>query len=188
MTREQALELLHQHMKNQNLIRHCLAVETVMRALARHFDEDEELWGMAGLIHDVDYEKTKTNAKKEHTILALKWLEELDAHSDVKNAVARHAWNYVDGAPEPKTKMDWALYTCDELTGFIVACALVKPDKKLASVTVDTVLKKWPQKAFAAGVEREQIEQCEDRLGIPLKEFIGIALTSMQAIHEDLGL
>jgi predicted hydrolase (HD superfamily) len=84
--------------------------------------------------------------------------------------------------------LEWSLYCCDELTGFIVAVALVRPDKKLASVTVDSVLKKWGEKAFAAGVKREQIEECEDRLGIPLKEFIEICLQAMQGISKDLGL
>ena len=188
MTREKALELLHKHMQNTNLRRHCYAVEAVMRALAKRLGGDEELWGIAGLIHDVDYEVTKDTAKKDHTKLALEWLEELEAHSDVKDAVAEHAWQYVEGAPEPKSPMAWALYTCDELTGLIAAVALVKPDKRLASVTVESIEKKWNQKAFAAGVDRDQIEKCEERLNIPLREFIEIALTSMQDIHEDLGL
>lgn len=188
MTREQALELLHKHMKNQNLRRHCYAVEAVMRSLARRLGGDEELWGIAGLIHDVDYEKTKDTAKTNHTKLALQWLEELDAHQDVKEAVAEHAWNYVEGAPKPKSQMAWALYTCDELTGLIAAVALVKPDKKLSSVTVESIEKKWNQKAFAAGVDRDQIAQCEERLNITLHEFIEIALTAMQGVHKDLGL
>lgn len=188
MTREKALKLLHKHMKNQNLRRHCYAVEAVMRALAKRFGEDEDLWGIAGLIHDVDYEKTKETAKKDHTKVALQWLEELDAHQDIKAAVAEHAWNYVEGAPEPQSKMAWALYTCDELTGLIAAVALVRPERKLSAVTVESIEKKWKQQSFAGGVDRSQIEMCEEKLGIPLREFIGIALTAMQAIHEDLGL
>ena len=188
MTRDQALKLLHEHMKNQNLRRHCYAVEAVMRALSKRLGGDEELWGIAGLIHDVDYEKTKDTAKKDHTKVALKWLEELDAHQDVKAAVAEHAWQFVEGAPEPKSTMAWALYTCDELTGLIAAVALVKPDKKLVSVTVESIEKKWNQKAFAAGVDREQIAMCEDKLNIPLREFIEIALKAMQDIHGELGL
>jgi len=101
------------------------------------------------------YEKTKDNdPKKNHTKEIAKWLNELDARVDVRDAVARHGWSYVEGAPEPETKMDWALYCCDELTGFIVAVALVKPDKRLSSVTVDSVLKKWNSSSFAAGVHR----------------------------------
>jgi putative nucleotidyltransferase with HDIG domain len=188
MTREEALKLLHDNMQNINLRRHCYAVEAVMRALARHFKEDEDKWGIAGLLHDADYEKTKENAKEEHTKHVLEWLKDIQADSDIYDAVATHAWGFVDGAPQPKTKMQWALYCCDELTGLIVAVALVKPDKKLASVTVDSVMKKWKQKSFAAGVDRKQIEECEPRLGIPLEEFIEIALTAMQGISADLGL
>jgi len=188
MNRAQALDLLHEKMQNQNLRRHCYAVEAVMRALAKHFKEDEEAWGIAGLIHDVDYEEVKETAKTDHTVVAMKWLEELDAHVDIKDAVAAHAWNYLESAPKPKTKMQWSLYCCDELTGFIVAVALTRPDKKLESVTVESILKKWNQKGFAAGVHRPQIEMCEEKLGIPLKEFIDIALKAMQAVNTQLGM
>jgi putative nucleotidyltransferase with HDIG domain len=194
MTREQAIKLLHENMKNPNLRKHCYAVEAVMRALynrLRNGDKnkvEEEMWGIAGLIHDADYELTKDNAKTEHTKQVVKWLKDLDAHSDITDAVASHAWSYVDGAPEPKTKMAWALYTCDELTGLIVAVALVKPDKKLASVSVDSVVKKWNSPSFAAGVDRKQIEMCKQRLNIPLREFIDISLSAMQGVSGDLGL
>lgn len=199
MTRKQALDLLHEHMKNVNLRRHCYAVEAVMRALARHFStkgetasgrkEDEDTWGIAGLIHDADYEKTRDkDPKNNHTKEVLRWLKELEVKTDIYDAVAAHAWGYVDGAPEPRTKMQWALYCCDELTGLIVAVALVKPDKRLSSVSVESVTKKWNQKAFAAGVDREQIENCKSRLGIPLDVFIKIALEAMQGISSDLGL
>lgn len=165
-----------------------------MRALYRRLQdhkqsqEEEDRWGIAGLLHDADYEATKESAKTKHTKYVLAWLRGLDAETDIYDAVASHAWGFVDGAPIPKTKMQWALYCCDELTGLIVAVALVRPDKKLASVTVDLVLKKWDSPSFAAGVNRGQIEECETRLGIPLREFIGIALSAMQKIHEDLGL
>jgi putative nucleotidyltransferase with HDIG domain len=193
MTREQALELLHKHMKNQNLRRHCYAVEAVMRALYKRLNKDrskeeEEKWAIAGLLHDADYEKTKDDPENKHTKEVIKWLEELDAEVDIKDAVVSHAWGYVDGAPQPKSRMSWALYCCDELTGLIVAVALVKPDRKLASVTVDSVMKKWNSQSFAAGVNRKQIEECNSRLKIPLRDFIQIALTAMQRIHVDLGL
>lgn len=189
MTRDQAIELLHKNMLNQNLRRHCYAVEAVMRALAKRFGENEETWGLAGLLHDADYEITKDkNPKKNHTKQVLEWLKELEAETNIYDAVAAHAWGFVDGAPEPKTKMQWALYTCDELTGLIVAVTLVKPDKKLAAVTVDSILKKWNSKSFAAGVDRKQIEQCTTRLGIEVRDYIQIALTAMQGISNDLGL
>src|SRR6185369_2296282 len=197
MKRDQALKLLHEHMQNPNLRRHCYAVEAVMRGLAIQLNPevDEharaelvEAWGIAGLLHDADYEETKDEAHTKHTKVIMEWLEDLDAHTDIKDAIAAHGWKYVDGAPEPKTPMQWALYTCDELTGLIVAVALVKDEKKLSAVTVESVMKKWNQKAFAAGVDRKQIEMCNEVLGIPLSEFIQIALSSMQAIAPDLGL
>lgn len=195
MNREIALKLLHDNMKNQNLRRHCYAVEAVMRALYKRLEngkpskEKEDLWGIAGLLHDADYEITKEdNPKKNHTKHVLEWLKKADVETDIYDAIAAHGWGYVDGAPVPKTKMQWALFCCDELTGLVVAVALVKPDKKLASVTADSVMSKWKSKSFAAGVNRTQIEECENRLNIPLREFVEIALTAMQTIHEDLGL
>ena len=187
MSRDKALALLHKHMKNPNLRKHCYAVEVVMRALAKYFKQDEELWGVAGLLHDADYEETKDDTQK-HTKELVEWLTEIDATANLKDAVASHAWGLVDGAPMPKTKMEWALYCCDELTGLIVAVALVRPDKRLASVTVDSILKKWDSPSFAAGVNRKQIEQCKPRLGIELREFIEIALSAMQGISKNLGL
>jgi len=194
MTRNQALELLHKHMKSPNLRKHCYAVEAVMRALYKRLEgvdrskAMEDKWAIAGLLHDADYEETKDDAKNQHTKKVIEWLEELDAKNDVKDAVVSHAWGYVDGAPRPKTKMQWALYCCDELTGLIVAVALVKPDKKLASVSIDSVMKKWNSLSFAAGVNRKQIEECTPRLKIPLREFVEVALSAMQGAHTDLGL
>lgn len=161
-----------------------------MRELARRFGEDEETWGVAGLLHDADYEELKGTEKvtTEHTKLTIEWLKKLQASTDIQDAIASHAWGYVDDAPEPKTKMQWSLYCCDELTGLIVAVALVKPDKRLASVTVESVMKKWNEKSFAAGANREQIKECESRLHIPLSEFIGMALVAMQQISLQLGL
>lgn len=146
-----------------------------------------ERWGIVGLVHDGDWEKTRGTPEK-HTTLMYQWLQDLDeTDEEVLGAILSH--NYVHtGQNPPKTKMEWALYCCDELTGFIVAVALVRPEKKLASVTVESVLKKWNKKEFAAGVHRGQIEECEQRLGIPLQEFIGIALGAMQGISDDLGL
>lgn len=186
MTREKALELLHRHIKNANLRRHCYAVEAVMRALARHFGEDEELWGIAGLLHDADYEVTK-DTPKEHTRKTIAWLRELQTDETITKAILAHGYGFVEGNPEPSTMMQWSLYTCDELTGLIVAVALVK-GKSLANVTPESVLKKFPEKAFAAGVHRKQIALCEEKLGIPLRNFVALALTAMQAVHTDLSL
>lgn len=186
MTREKALEILHQHVQNQNLRRHGYAVGACMRALARHFVGDEEKWGIIGLIHDADYEETKDHPEK-HTKLTAEWLRGIEAEEEIIDAVLTHNYAHTGENP-PKNKMEWSLYCCDELTGFIVAVALVRPDKKLASVSVESVLKKFPEKAFAAAVKRDQIKGCEERLGIPLDKFVETCLSAMQEIAADLGL
>jgi predicted hydrolase (HD superfamily) len=186
LSREKYLKILSHNLKNKNLIGHNLAVEAAMKALANHFKEDEELWGRVGLIHDADWEKT-TNNPSSHTILTADWLQEAgETDMQIIEAVLTH--NYTNtGYREPKNNMEWSLYTCDELTGLIVAVALVK-GRNLASVTVESVLKKFPQKSFAAGVEREQIAMCQEKLNIELNNFIQIVLNGMQKISKDLGL
>lgn len=184
ITKEKALELLHSKMQSQNLRKHCYSVGAVMSSLAKKFGQDENLWEITGLIHDVDYEEFPKNHPEE----GLKVLKDENYPEEVVDAVAAHAWGYHKDSPQPQTKMDWSLYCCDELTGLIVACALVRPDKKLASVDVASVQKKWNQKSFAAGVDRKQIELCEEKLGIKLNDFIAIALTAMKGISEKLGL
>jgi putative nucleotidyltransferase with HDIG domain len=171
-------------MQSVNLRKHCYAVEAVMRSLALYFKEDENLWSIAGLIHDIDYEMFP----ETHPIEGIKILKEEKFPVEIIDAVAAHAWGYYEGLPKPKNKMEWSLYSCDELTGLIVACALVRPDKKLKSVDVASIQKKWGQKSFAAGVNRSQIENCEKELGIPLPEFIEISLKAMQGISKELGL
>jgi len=187
MNRKQALDLARAHTKNENLLRHMLAVEAAMRALADRLDGDPEAWGLAGLLHDADYEEVKETAKKDHTKVLLNWLEDYDVTPEVRSAIAAHAWQYVEGAPEPQTPMEWALYTCDELTGLIVAVALVKGGN-LSDVTVESVMKKWNQKSFAAGANRDQIVLCEEKLDIKLEDFVEIVLQAMQNIKNDLGL
>lgn len=190
ITREQALKLLHENMQSVNLRRHCLAVEAVMTAIAEALKVPEaqrEKWGIVGLLHDGDYEKTKENPE-QHTLQMVEWLKKLgETDTEILSAILSHNYAHT-GQNSPSNKLEWALYSCDELTGLIIAVALVRPDKRLASVTVDSVMKKWDEKAFAAGVHREQIAECEQYLGIPLREFIGIALAAMQSISEELGL
>lgn len=186
ITRKSALDLLHQNMQSVNLRRHCLAVEAVMKALARRLGADEEKYAVVGLLHDGDYEKTKSTPEK-HTLLMHQWLLEAEADQEILNAILSHNYAHTGQNP-PATKMEWALYCCDELTGLIVAVALVRPDRKLASVTVDSIMKKWNQPAFAAGVDRKQIEVCEEKLGIPLEEFVAVALEAMQGVSKELGL
>ncbi len=186
MTREQAIKLLHEKMQNQNLRRHCYSVEAVMRALAKYFKEDEARWGLVGLLHDGDYEFTKEKPE-EHAKLMANWVRELgETDEELLTGIESHGWFHLGKLP--KTKMQWALYCCDELTGLIVAVTLVRPEPKLSTVTVESIQKKWKEKSFAAGVDRKQIEECESRLGIPIEEFIEIALVAMQSIAPELGL
>ncbi len=187
MDRQQARQFLHSHMENQNLRRHCYAVGIVMKELAKHFGENENNWEVAGILHDADYEQTKTDTIK-HVHTVLEWLQNEDVDQSIRDAIFSHGWKFVPGCPEPVNNMQWSLYCCDELTGFIAAVALVRPDRKLESVTLESIIKKWPKKEFAKGVDRAQIELCEEKLGIPRDEFIKIALVAMQGISSELGL
>lgn len=185
--RSVALNLLNTHIKNKNLIRHGLAAEAAMKGLASHFQENEEKWGQVGLLHDGDWEET-TNDPSQHTKKMVEWLKKQgEVDQDILNAILSHNYAHTGENP-PKNKLEWSIYTCDELTGFIVAVALIMPDKKLSSVTVDSVLKKFPSKSFAAAVKREQIKMCEEKLGIPLEKFVEIVLSAMQKISNVLGL
>lgn len=196
MTRGEAHKLLLDHMTQTNLIRHCYSVEAVMKSLAVRLNpglsetamkEIKEKWGVVGLLHDGDYEETKLTPEK-HTLEMAAWLKKEGVKDkEILDAILSHNYAHTGENP-PKNNLEWALYCCDELTGFIVAVALVKPDKKLASVGIQSVLNKWNEKSFAAGVKREQIEECEAHLGISLNEFISIALSAMQGISDDLAL
>jgi len=184
--KSKALELLHSKMQSTNLRKHCYSVAAVMKALAKHFNEDENRWEIVGLLHDGDYEFTKEDPKN-HAKLMVDWVRELgETDEELLIGIESHGWFHQGKLPQ--TKMQWSLFCCDELTGLIIAVTLVRPEKKLSVVTIDNVLSKWNQKAFAAGVKREDIEKCEKELGIPLKEFIGIALAAMQGISSELGL
>lgn len=190
-TREQALELLHKNMQNQNLRRHCYAVEVVMRSLAKHFYPDDtepvEVWGIVGLLHDGDYEETKSDPSK-HTVKMSQWLKDQGENDpEILAAILSHNFAHTGENP-PQNNLEWSLYCCDELTGLIVAVALVRPEKKLNTVSIESVMKKWEIKAFAAGVHREQIALCEEKLGIPLHDFVAIVLQAMQDNAKVLGL
>lgn len=157
-----------------------------MRALAKKFDGKEDVWGIVGLLHDGDYEQTKEDMAS-HSVLMAKWVEDLgETDQELLNAIKSHGASH--RGEEPENTMQWALFCCDELTGLIVATALVQPDKKLSGVTVESVLKKFKVKTFAAGAKREDIQMCETKLNIPLPEFVGIALKAMQMIAPELGL
>ncbi len=187
MTKDQAISLLHEHTKNENLCRHMYAVGFAMRALAEKLGGDENEWEILGLLHDADWEETK-DKPDEHTIHTLAWLKEIGlTDGPIVHALMSHN-NRHTHLSELDGIMEWALETVDELTGFIVAVTLVRPEKQLATVTVESVMKKWGKKEFAAAVERSQIAQCEEKLGIPLSEFIAITLKAMQKYHTELGL
>ncbi|MCD6402835.1 MAG: HDIG domain-containing protein [Candidatus Aenigmarchaeota archaeon] len=183
MNREEALELVKQNIKNQNLFKHVLAVEAIMKELAKRFGEDEELWGLVGLLHDLDYEKTMDEPMK-HGLLTAEMLKG-KVPEEVLNAIRSHNHEYTGF--KPQTRMDKALIAADAISGLIVACALVMPDKKLSSVKVKTVKKKFKQKDFARRVNRENIRMCEE-IGLSLEEFFELALKALQRISDELDL
>ncbi len=184
MTRDKAYQLVKEMLQNKNLVRHCLAVEAIMRALAKKFGEDEEEWGIVGLLHDADYEATNKDLET-HTDIIVEKLKEMGESERIINGILAH---HVLKKPNRENMMEKAIYAADELSGLITACALVQPEKKLETLTVESVLRKFKQSTFAAGAHRHQILMCETELNIPLQEFVEIALKSMQEISGDLGL
>jgi putative nucleotidyltransferase with HDIG domain len=181
MTRQDALELLKTHLKNKNLIKHCLAVEACMNALAVRLGHDPAPWGLAGLVHDLDYELTEKSPDL-HTVETVKILENLGFDPAVIHAVRAHA-----GKAPCENPMDWSIFAVDPLTGLIIAAALMHPERKLAAIDLEFVKRRFKEKSFAKGARREEIEECR-HLGLDLDEFISIALGAMQGIAADLGL
>jgi len=179
--------LLAEHIQNQNLIRHNLAAGALMRALARRLGEEQsaDIWELTGLLHDLDWEKTQ-NDIASHTKVTAKILEKESFPREVIEAISRH--NHRAGNPPPETLMEKALFYSEEITGLIVAAALVRPDKKLSGVTAESAMKRLEEKSFARGVDRDILRQVPEKLGIPLQELSSIALSAMQEIHEELGL
>jgi len=186
MTRDEAIALLNELIANRNLRYHGLACETVMRALYRHFgaraEGSEEDWALVGLLHDADYEVTE-KSEERHTEVVAERLRPLGVDPVIIAAIQGHA----DKAPR-ETLMAEAIYAADELTGLIVAAALVRPDRKLAGLEVESVLRRFREPAFARGANREMIRTCESELGIPLPEFCAIALEAMKGIAGEIGL
>ena len=181
MKREEALSLIKSKVKNVNLIKHMLATEAVMKFLARDLGEDEDLWGLAGLLHDVDYDQTVEDPNR-HGLLGAEWLGELAVDMRIIQAMKSHP-----GHIPPQSKMDWALHAVDPLTGLIVASALMHPSRGLREMDKWFVLKRFKEKRFAAGANREQIKQCE-KLGLSLNEFVDIALRAMREVASEIGL
>ncbi len=181
MNREEAFQLVKEHLKNKNLIKHSLAVEACMRALAKKFNEDVEKWGLAGLLHDIDYEMTEKSPEK-HGIEAMTILEDYDIDLDILRAIRAHS-----GMAACESKMDWAIYSVDPLTGLIVAATLMHPSKKIREVDPDFVKRRYKEKSFARGAKRDVIEEIKNT-GLELDELVSISLKAMQDIDKELGL
>jgi len=185
MRREEALELLHENLKAENLRKHCYATEAVMRRLARDLGEDEELWGLAGLLHDLDLEICG-NDMSAHGETAARLLAERGVPPEVVEAVRMHNAEGL-GLGERATVFQHALAAAETVTGLIVAAALVLPEKKLSGVKVKSLRKRMKEKAFARGARREVIMECE-QAGFDLDRFLSLALEAMQEISDRLGL
>lgn len=184
MNRHEALKLVHEYIKNPRMINHSLASEAVLRALARRLNKDEEKWGLAGLLHDLDVEKVNTDPKM-HGLESALILEKKKLDPEIIDAIKMHN---EEATGLNRTKMFQHALSCGEtITGMIIATTLVYPDKKLSSVKPNSIIKRMKQQAFAASVSREKIMECE-QIGIPLDEFVSLSLDAMQTISEEIGL
>ncbi len=187
-TREEAWELVNEYTNNQNLVRHMLAVEAAMRAYACKYGEDEDLWGIVGLIHDFDYERYPDLSVEGHPVAGVRILREQGWPEEIVRAVLAHAGEYTGVKPE--SRMERVLVAVDELTGLLVAVALVRPSKDIRDVTkMRSVKKKWKDRSFAAAVDRGEIERACQELGVDLwTEHVPLVLEAMKGIARDLGL
>ena len=183
MTRDQAYAIVQEHVKNENLIRHMMSVEAAMRFYAEKYGEDVEMWGMSGLLHDFDWEIHPT--LEQHPQDGIPILRERGVSEEIIRAIQSHADH--TGVPR-QTLMEKALYACDEITGLIVAVALVRPSKSLHDLKVKSVKKKWKDRSFAAGANREEISGAAEEFGVPLWEHVDNVIQAMRAIAPQLGL
>jgi putative nucleotidyltransferase with HDIG domain len=182
MSREEALALLKKYLHKENLVLHCIASEAVMRGVARHLGANEDEWGIAGLLHDIDFELTEDEPER-HGLVAMNLLP-AEIPADIRDAVLRH--NEANGSVRERP-IDFALSAGESLTGLIIATALVYPDKKVSSVKVKSVTKRMKEKAFARNVSRECILECE-KIGMDLDKFVEIGIRSMETVAGELGL
>jgi len=182
-TREEALNLLKEFNQSESLVKHALAVEGVMRYIARKRDQDEEKWGVIGLVHDLDYERyPQQHCQKTEEILRERgWPE------DYIHAVMSHGWGLVTDV-KPTHEMEKVLYAIDELTGLVTAVALVRPSKSVLDMKAKSVAKKWKDKRFAAGANREVIQKGADILGVELTELFEDVIMGMREVAEVIGL
>ncbi len=186
MTREEAWELVNEYTTQPHLIRHMLAVEAAMRAYAERFGEDQEEWGLAGLLHDFDYEQNPDVSVEGHPIVGARILEARGCSEDIVRAILSHA-SEITGI-QPESRMEQTLVAVDELTGFLVAVALVRPSKSILDVELKSVRKKWKTKEFAAAVNRAEIEHAAGELGMELNDHIQVVLDAMKGCAVELGL
>jgi predicted hydrolase (HD superfamily) len=194
LTLNTATELLHKNMENKNLRKHCYAVGKTMAGFYDYYLSEgrnvgnltKEQWEIIGILHDADWEKT-TNNPERHVFQLIEWLQDYNVPEELLNALKTHNYKMAQ-IRKPQTLLEWTLECCDELTGFIVAVALVMPNKKLADVSVETILKKFKQKEFARAVDRNQITQCEEKVSVDIETFVGVTLKSMQENSNLLGL
>ncbi len=182
-TREEALTLLKEFNKSESLIKHALSVEGVMRYMARKRGEDEEKWGIIGLVHDLDYERYP----QQHCQKTKEILEERGWPEDYIRAIMSHGWGLVTDV-EPQLEMEKVLYAIDELTGLVTAVALVRPSKSVLDMKVKSVSKKWKDKSFAAGVDRAVIENGAQMLGMDLKDLFEDVIMGMREVASEIGL
>ena len=183
MQRAEALHLIHENVKNKNLIKHMLATEAIMKKVAGYFGENIELWGLAGLVHDLDYDKTLKTPEK-HGLMGAQMLKDVGADPKIIQAVLAHGPSFTR---ERETLLDITLFAADPLSGLIVAAALIHPQKKLAALDTSFILKRFQEKWFAKGANREQIRACE-KLDLTLERFVELALKGMQEISGELDL
>ena len=188
MQREEAWAIVEEFTQSETLKRHMLAVEASMRAYAGRFGGDPDLWGIVGLLHDFDYEQypDMTAGQAGHPLAGEKILRERGVSGEIIHAVLAHAEELTGAKPE--SDMERALVAVDELTGLLVAVTLVRPSKSILDVKLKSIRKKWKDKAFAAAVNRQEIEEAAEALGVPLEEHIQIVLEAMKGIAEELGL
>jgi putative nucleotidyltransferase with HDIG domain len=182
LNRDEILDSIHGNVQDKNMIKHMLATEAIMRALARKLGEDEEEWGITGLIHDIDMELVEGDMSS-HSKLGADLAQELGANETMTHAILCH--NEAHGIPL-ETRLDKALFCADPLSGLITAAALVRPDK-LSGLNTKSVMKRFREKSFAAGVDREQVAQCKE-IGLELEDFISLGIDAMKGIASELGL
>lgn len=181
MNRSEALDLVKKRVDNKNLIKHMLACEACMKGLARRFNEDEEKWGLAGLLHDLDYPET-VNDPAKHGFITVEMLKEYGIEENILNAILAHP-----GHKTLETLMEKSLYSVDPLTGLIVAAVLMHPEKKISYADTEFIMRRFKERRFAAGANREQISAISDT-GLTLEELIGICIEAMKGISGELGL